>query len=179
VIQRQISFRPDTGHVRNGDTHMGMVSKAFKLATKGQKETERASQAQKTVSDSRLASLVDGVMTTGALTMSGVALMSDRQKQEIAKMAEEIKRATAGSAQKEAKIAKLEKKVESANTKAKETKKAEAPKKKEPPKSTPKAPANKTRVLSTTDASTARSYNKGGVIKARCGASVPGTQKRG
>lgn len=37
----------------------------------------------------------------------------------------------------------------------------------------PKAPAQKkSNVLSETDASTARSYNKGGVIKANCGASM-------
>lgn len=47
-------------------------------------------------------------------------------------------------------------------------------KKQEVSKQKPKAPAqkNKSNVLSETDASTARSYNKGGVIKANCGASM-------
>lgn len=155
---------------------MGAVTKFLKLATRGQKQTEKASAAQKTVSDSRLAAKVDGVLATGALTASGAAYLNDRQKQEIAKMAEEIKKATAGSAEKDKLIGRLQDKVATANKKAKEEKpKAKAPEPK--PKEKAKAP-KKDRVLSSTDASTARSYNKGGVIKARCGASVPGTQKR-
>lgn len=157
---------------------MGSITRALKLATKGQKQTEKASAAQKTVSDSRLAAKVDGVLTTGALSMSGAAYLSDRQKQEIARMAEEIKKATAGSAEKDKLIGRLQDKVATANKKAKEEKPKTKPKAKtkapEPKATAPK----KDRVLSSTDASTARSYNKGGVVKAMCGASVPGTQKR-
>lgn len=51
---------------------------------------------------------------------------------------------------------------------------AEDVKPKAKPKEKPKA---KSKVLSSTDASTSRSYNKGGYVN--CGASVPGTHKRG
>lgn len=157
---------------------MGALSRVFKLATKNQKRTEKASAAQKTVSDSRVAAAVDGVLSTGALTMSGVAYMTDRQKQEIARMAEEIKKATAGSAEKDKLIGRLQDKVATVNKKAKEAKPKVTAKETTPtpaPKPKQKAP-KKDRVLSSTDASTARSYNKGGY--ANCGASVPGTQKR-